>query len=135
MGAITTVGLAKTISDIITEALDFAKKAKNAELAEKLIELYQDFIQLSEINRQLTSKVQELEERIAELTKRPDIAAKLRPVYGSSYNLILDDGKEDGPFCTVCWDVDGRLVRQSRIGTMWVCQYCVTARVGTARKR
>ena len=34
MGAITTLGLAKTISDIITEALDFAKKAKNAELAE-----------------------------------------------------------------------------------------------------
>jgi seryl-tRNA synthetase len=126
---ITILGLAKTTSDIIKAALDFAKKAKNTELAEKLIDLYQNFIQLSETNQELRSEIQELKGEIAELKKRPDIAAKLRPESSSgSYYLKEDDGEESGPFCSVCWDVDGRLVRQSMIGLQTICQYCVTAR-------
>ena len=46
---ITTLGLAKTTSDIIKDALDFARKAKNTELAGKLIDLYQNFVRLRRI--------------------------------------------------------------------------------------
>jgi len=34
---ITTLGLAKTTSDIIKNALDFAREQKNTDLAEKLV--------------------------------------------------------------------------------------------------
>ena len=122
---ITTLGLAKTTSDIIKAALDFAKNAKNTELAEKLIDLYQDFVELAETNQQLRGEAQELRGEIAELKKRPDIAARLRPAFESgSYYLKQDDGEEDGPFCSVCWDVDGKLVRQALVGVQTICQYC-----------
>jgi hypothetical protein len=75
---ITALGLAKTTSDIIKDALDFARKAKNSELAEKLVDLYGNFIELSDTNQQLRSEIQELKVEIAEFKKRPDIAAKLR---------------------------------------------------------
>jgi hypothetical protein len=121
---ITTLGLAKTTSEIIKNALDFAREQKNTDLAEKLIDLYRDFVLLVETNQDLRNEVQQL---VADLKKRPDIAAKLRPVLaGGSYYLKQDDGKEDGPFCTVCWDVDGRLVRQSKPnGMQLICQYCI----------
>jgi hypothetical protein len=96
---VTTLGLAKTTSEILKEALDFARKTKNSELAEKLIDLYQNFLQLSESNQHVLSS--------------------------RSYFLKETDGTEVGPFCSVCWDVDGRLVRQSRFGLETICQYCV----------
>jgi hypothetical protein len=123
---ITTLGLAKTTSDIIKNALDFAREQKNTDLAQKLIDLYRDFILLVDTNQELRTENQQLKTEIADLTKRPDIAAKLRHVFASgSYYLKQDDGKEDGPFCTVCWDVDGRLVRQSHVGMQTICQYCI----------
>ena len=123
---ITTLGLGKTTTDIIKETLDFARRAKNSELAEKLIDLYQNFVQLSESNQQLKNEVHELRGEITALNKRPEIAAKLKHVLSSgSYFLKETDGTETGPFCSVCWDVDGRLVRQSKFGMQTICQYCV----------
>ena len=126
----TTLGLLKTTSDVIKEALDFAKKAKNAELAEKLINLYQDFISLSEANQELRLQNKELAERITEMNKRQDIAHRLRFVnLEGIYYLKKDDGSEDGPFCGVCWDVDGMLVHKSRAGGIHLsCEYCSKAR-------
>ena len=121
---ITTLGLAKTTSEIIKNALEFAREQKNTDLAEKLIDLYRDFVGLVETNQDLRNDNQQLKTEIAELRKRPDIAAKLRHVAASgSYYLKQDDGKEEGPYCTVCWDVDGRLVRQTRMGLQTTCQY------------
>jgi hypothetical protein len=50
---ITTLGLAKTTSDIIKNALDFAREQKNTNLAEKLVDLYRDFVPLMETNQEL----------------------------------------------------------------------------------
>jgi hypothetical protein len=124
---ITTLGLAKTTSEIIKNALEFAREQKNTDLAEKLIDLYRDFVGLVETNQELRYDNQELKTQIAELRKRPDIAERLRSDFGNgSYYLRKDDGEEDGPFCSVCWDVDGRLVRQSSPnGIQTICQYCI----------
>jgi hypothetical protein len=106
---ITTLGLAKTTSEIIKNALEFAREQKNTDLAEKLIDLYRDFVGLVETNQELRYDNQELKTQIAELRKRPDIAERLRSDFGNgSYYLRKDDGEEDGPFCSVCWDVYGR---------------------------
>jgi hypothetical protein len=122
----TTLGLAKTASEVFKEAMSFAREAKNIELSTKLVDLYRDFLELVETNQQLRGE-------IADLKKRPDIAAKLRHLKADgSYYLRQDDGKEDGPFCTTCWDVDGRLVHQTKSpGEPIYCGYCVR----TTKKR
>jgi hypothetical protein len=110
--------------------MDFVRRAKNSELAEKLVNLYMDFVGLMETNQQLRAKIQQQESEIANLRKRPEIAAKLKPdpMTGSYY--VMEDGKKDGPYCSVCWDVDGMLVRQAYVAMNTICQYCMTARIG-----
>jgi hypothetical protein len=113
---ITTLGLAKSASDIVKQALEFARESRNAALAEKLIDAYRDIVELDDTNRQLKRENTEQQTTITELKRRPEIAAKLRhgkPDFGpGSYFLKKDDGGEDGPYCTTCWDVNGLLVRQ-----------------------
>lgn len=113
---ITTLGLAKTTKDIFKEALSFAREAKNSDLALKLIDAYQDILELDDTVRQLKRVNEDLEDEIVKLKQRPEIAAKLRHTkvdFGpGSYFLKNDDGSEDGPYCTTCWDVNDILVRQ-----------------------
>jgi len=126
----TTLGLAKSASDIVKEALEFARASKNADLAEKLIDAYRNIVELDDSNRQLKRENEKLQDKIAELEKRPELASKLRydPTDVGSY-FLSKDGKEDGPFCPVCWDVDSRLVRQYRSGMSGKgvsCAYCIS---------
>jgi hypothetical protein len=50
---ITTLGLAKSASDIVKQALEFERESRNAALAEKLIDAYRDIVELDDTNRQL----------------------------------------------------------------------------------
>jgi hypothetical protein len=123
---ITTLGLAKSASDIVKQALEFARESRNAALAEKLIDAYRDIVELDDTNRQLKRENVELQTTIAELKRRPEIAEKLRfDGMTNGYYKKLDDGKEEGPFCRVCWDVDGRLVRLADTSLGSRCLYCV----------
>jgi hypothetical protein len=120
---ITTLGLTKTASDVVKEAMEFARNAKNTQLAEKLVDLYRDMILMAETN-------QELRKEIDELKKRDDIASTLRFDSEDGSYFLKRGEKEDGPFCGTCWDIDSRLVRKSATGPygMVVCNYCYTHR-------
>lgn len=122
---ITTLGLAKSPSDIVKQALEFARESRNAALAEKLIDAYRDIVELDDTNRQLKRRENvELQTTIAELKRRPEIASKLRhDIKSNGYYWKLDDFKEEGPFCTVCWDTDGRLVRLTCTFPGYYCLY------------
>jgi hypothetical protein len=125
---ITTLGLAKTATELVKEATALARATKNTDLAEKLIDVYQNVVELTDTNQQLRTEVQALKSEVAELKRRPEVASRLRydnHAYGSYYLKSVDGRNEDGPFCTVCWDVDGRLVRQYRTGPQsFMCDYC-----------
>ncbi len=124
---ITTLGLAKSASDIVKQALDYARESKNSDLAEKLIDAYRDIVELDESNHQLRRENEQLKDEISELKKTPDIQAKLRYDKSGAYFLKQDDAGEDGPYCTVCWDVDRRLVRKNENLTFtFVCDYCAS---------
>src|ERR1035441_4946863 len=116
---ITTLGLAKTATELVKEATALARAAKNTDLAEKLIDVYQNVVELTDTNQRLRAEIQGLKSEIAELKRRPEIAARLRhddTSYGSYYLKAEDGGKDDGPFCTVCWDVDGKRSEERRVG-------------------
>jgi len=130
---LTTLGLAKTTTDIIKEATALARAAKNTDVAEKLIDVYQNVVELTDTNQQLRAKIRDLENEVAELKRRPDLARRLRfdpHGYGSYYLKAKFDQTEIGPFCTVCWDIDGRLVRQIEGDSpkSFVCLYCMNVR-------
>ena len=96
----------------------------NLELYHRVLGLHSDIIEVVEENNRPRQEN-------AELKKQQDIQGKMR--LGSSghvYYLFNEKGQqEDGPFCTVCWDIDRKLVRpfayRNENGTgEHVCEYC-----------
>jgi regulator of replication initiation timing len=124
----TTLGLAKTTSDIIKEALDFARNAKNTDLAEKMIDLYRDFIELVDTNQQLRRENQNLQDTISDLQKHAKTTAEMRfraPLYFQQGDAT--------PFCPKCFEKDGRAIHLIEYGgvntdkgpkTRWNCSVC-----------
>ncbi len=125
---ITILGLAKTTTDLVKEATDLARATKNTDLAEKLIDVYRNVVELTDTNQQLRAQVQDQKNEIVELKRESDVRTKLKyDKDHSAYFLMQDDSTQDGPFCTVCWDVDGKLVRETpnSMGLIW-CPYCAS---------
>jgi hypothetical protein len=124
---ITTLGLAKTTTQLVKEATQLARAAKNTDLAEKLIDVYQNIVELIDTNQQLRGEIQDLKTEIAELKRQPEIASRLRyDAKAASYFLRKDCGAEEGPFCSLCWDVDGKLVREYHSSSGSSCAYCAS---------
>ncbi|MFZ0769991.1 MAG: hypothetical protein WCA49_05900 [Candidatus Sulfotelmatobacter sp.] len=120
---ITTLGLTKTASEVVKEAMEFARNAKNTQLAEKLVDLYRDMMSMAEAN-------QELRKEIEELKGHAEVASRLRFDFEDGSYFLRDGQNEDGPFCGTCWDIDNKLVRKSATGGygLIVCNYCYNHR-------
>lgn len=120
---ITTLGLLKTTSDVIRDAVQIAREAKRTDLADKLFDVYQRMTEMLEENRELHGEIVALRE-----AKR--INEALIPKINEYW--LPKGNAEDGPFCTVCWDVDSKLVRLHRGYVMeteyYSCPYCTRSR-------
>jgi hypothetical protein len=98
----------------------------NLELYQRVLALHSDIIGVVEENIKLRAD-------IIDLKKKSVIKGKLRAVGQSEvvYYLHEADGTKDGPFCTTCWDVDGKLVRVRDYGDhSYSCSYCLTRMKG-----
>jgi hypothetical protein len=112
---------------ILENAKDVAKavhEINNLELYQRVLGLHSDIIELVEENNRLRHEN-------TELRKHNEIKGRLRLVTnpGDVYFLYDQNGEqEDGPFCTVCWDIDGKLVRpfsyNDEGGRGYICEYC-----------
>ena len=113
---------------ILDNAKQVAKAVEeihNLELYQRVLSLHSDIIELVEENNRLRTEN-------TSLKKQQEIRGKLR--LGPDrrfhlYYLFNDNGQpEDGPFCTVCWDIDGKLVRpfgyNDQGGSGYICEYC-----------
>jgi len=100
---ITTLGLAKTTSDIIKNALDFAREQKNTDLAEKLVDLYRDFVLLMETNQELRNEVQQL---------KTDLQVKAAMSFEAP--VYYQEGDRT-PYCPTCFEKDRRAIH---LGTL-----------------
>lgn len=83
--------------------LQLAKKANQIEIIQQVIELQQQLLEIQE----------ELAALREENTRLKDVSAlreRLQPERGVYW---MGDGRteQDGPFCTTCFDVHGKLVR------------------------
>ncbi len=122
---------------ILDNAKQVAKAVEeihNLELYQRVLGLHSDIIELVEENNRLRAEN-------ADLRKQEDIQSRLR--LGNDrrthvYFLHKKDGeREDGPFCTVCWDIDRKLVRPfyytSESGSGYICEYCRSHRSRPSR--
>jgi hypothetical protein len=113
---ITTLGLAKTTSDIIKNALDFAREQKNTDLAEKLVDLYRDFVVLMETNQELRNEVQQLKS-----------ALNLRAAMTFKAPLYYQEGDRT-PYCPSCFENNNRAIHlvcyDMGKGERWFCKVC-----------
>jgi len=111
------------VLDTVKETVKLVQQVNDIELYKKILDLQSDIQTLFEENINLRQEVSALKEQAR-------IKAKL--LYDSRLaTYYLDNGtpQPDGPFCQVCWDVDGKLVRgfQGQSGNI-VCRYCATTR-------
>ncbi|HAN10104.1 MAG TPA: hypothetical protein DCP90_05785 [Clostridiales bacterium] len=104
----------------IKDAASIVQKADNIELYQKILDIQASALELQEENINLKNKVRELEKR-----KNIEDSLEFRE---NAYYKKLEDNKEDGPFCSACWDKDKRLTRMHSIndGTVvkFACSVC-----------
>lgn len=103
------------IMDIIQSIKDVwacAKKFEQHELLEKLADLKDMCYELRDENR-------ELKEMLASKT------AHNFHFVNNTYWDIEDDGSREGPYCSSCWDRDGKAIRMHILGNdVYECPAC-----------
>jgi hypothetical protein len=91
-----------SLLDTAKEVYELAKKGMTIEFQEKVMELREQALELQEENLQLRTRLRELEVKVE---------VKDSLVFRESMYFRVKDGKEDGPFCSKCYDDDGKVVR------------------------
>jgi hypothetical protein len=119
---------AMSFIDYFRAAFDLAKKAQSVELQSELLAMREDYNMLQEENTALKQQVRALQEQHqiqGALTYR-----------APAYYHQTERGKEDGPYCQRCWDVDRRLVRVKILDTHGGLQpICPQCQVEHSRRR
>lgn len=87
----------------VREAVELAQKADNIDLYRRVLDLQGEVQELVQEKRDLEDDVRDLREALA-------FSETLEAV-GDVYVAREDREITDGPFCTRCWDVEGRAVR------------------------
>ena len=90
---------------IIDNVKDLAKLAQEF----GKIELYQKAVDLMSQVTELAHENFELKHELADLKQRNEIGGSLLFVRNVYWRKI--DGKMEGPFCSCCWDAEGKLMR------------------------
>lgn len=104
------------IYDAAKDALSIAQKADNIDLYQKILDIQALALDLQYDNLKLI-------EEIKKLKKDEEIDSKL--IFKNNSYYMKDNEKEDGPFCSVCWDKDRKLVRMHKDSSYymyrWIC--------------
>jgi hypothetical protein len=96
--------------NLVRQVIQIAEQTKNAELRLACADLA---LKLADLKGQLAKAQEEilrLRSQIDELTKQHDVRKKLVLRQGSYYLTEAIQGFPEGPFCTACMDVRGKLV-------------------------
>jgi hypothetical protein len=101
------------ILDTAKEAVQLVQKIDNIELYKEVLNLQSEAIKLVNENTALRNQISALEDRLK-------VKEALR-FEKNSYWVEQKNSKE-GPFCTLCWDKDQKLVRKHLDDTdRWYC--------------
>jgi len=107
---------------------------KIAELIKKIgdMELYKKILDLETEVRELTRDKRRSDDKVEELERTLKIKGEL--VFRENHYYLKNDEKEDGPFCSSCWDRDGKLIRIHNTVYGINCPVCAKERLTAKRK-
>lgn len=98
------------------DIVDLIKKGSNVEAQEKIMELREGALELQEQNIALTEQVAQLE---AALQLQGEMIFK-RTVYWRE----CEGAEPVGPFCSTCYDNEGKTIRLHDWDDSWFCRVC-----------
>ena len=98
------------VIDTAKEAVQLVQKIDNIELYRTILNLQADALKMVEDNGKLRDRIKELEAAFA-------IQGTL--VFEDNHYFVVKENIKDGPYCTLCWDNDRRLVRKHKDDHDW----------------
>lgn len=99
-----------------SDIVDLLKKGATLEAQQKIMDLREAAMQLQEENHELRAQVRSLEDALK---------VKASLTWDKPYYWQVDGGQKDGPYCQVCYDKEGLLIRlQSNSRGHWRCHSC-----------
>jgi len=105
---------AKTLTELLRGTLDTAKALGKAEIVGELVDLQRATMELLQKQQDLIEENRGLRRERDELTDQLTIKGELEFHHGS-YWRPTPDGKLEGPFSSVCWDDERKLVRLTEV--------------------
>jgi regulator of replication initiation timing len=112
------MGILDTAKDVIT----LVQKADNLELVKQVLALQADIMKMMDENRALKDEIRTLRDQ---LNTRGKLIFR-----ENTYWLSMDNGKDDGPFCSTCHDTEQKLVRLHALSIGgYRCPACTLKRI------
>ncbi|MBB6632619.1 hypothetical protein [Cohnella thailandensis] len=106
-----------SIIDNIKSVASVIQKADNIELYRKILDLQYEAMELVQQNNELRNQIMELR---GKLSTQENLVFR-----NNQYWKVLEGDKQDGPYCSKCWDVDNKLVRHNVLNNGYVtCPNC-----------
>ena|ERR1700690_3848837 len=93
--------------DGLRDAANVLKEANKIEQYKEILEAQKELLDMQK-------RISDLESENKDLKDKLETKGKL--VYQNDTYVLVEDDKEDGPFCSRCWDVERRLVRTHPMG-------------------
>lgn len=116
------------IADKVIEGIkllrETAKKMQNAELQGQIADLLLSSADLKLEMAELKADVLKVREENAELKRKNDLRANVEMRGNLAYLKAPVPGYNQGPFCPICLETDGKLINiwESTLG--WFCPHC-----------
>lgn len=101
--------LASMIAKLLEDGMTLPAKEKIVELRKKLVSLENDYLDLQQENRRLSSMIERREK--IEFDK-------------GLYWIIDNNGEKSWPICPVCHDKDGKIIRMKDLEYDYYCHVC-----------
>lgn len=118
----------RTIStgiDAVKKLADLAIKTKNIELQEGILNLREQLLFAKEALLNAKEEIADLKEENRTLARSIEKSKKAsETVMVLKGDVYYDEGSNDGPFCTRCFDVEEKKVRLSNLGPLLHCPEC-----------
>jgi hypothetical protein len=109
-GAIAGLAASRSVFKLLKGLVETAKDLGKSEIVNQLLDLQISTMELLNEEQALVEEIRKQRERIIELEERLKIRDQLENHHGA-YWRVLPNGKLDGPFSTLSWDRDLKLIR------------------------
>jgi len=105
--------------------VSLAQEVGKIELYQQAVDLMAQVTEVAQENFQLKQDLAAARAQVADLDEKLKLKGAIKYRNGV-YFLQTQQGTEEGPFCSRCWDADHRLIHVNRNDQHFYCRNCGT---------